>query len=179
MLKSASEKPWHLSNIYQISGQEKLADKLVANSSCDQVYFCNSGSESIETAFKIVRRYFNAKKDNQKTDIISFENAFHGRTFAAICAGGSKKIKEGYEPLIKSFKNIALKYSENIEYFSKKITDKTAAVILEPIQGEGGIHIFSNKFLKDLALLCKKREILLIVDEVQSGIGRTGKILCL
>ncbi|MBT4878963.1 MAG: aspartate aminotransferase family protein [Alphaproteobacteria bacterium] len=174
-LKKAADKPWHVSNLYEIEGQVELASKLVENSACDQVFFCNSGAEAIETAVKIIRKHYHSKKQYQKKEVITFEHAFHGRTMTAISAAGSKKYQDGYAPLLPGFRYLSLK-NLTIEKVAKEINSKTAALIIEPIQGEGGVHVFSNKFLKDLAKLCKEKKIIFGVDEVQCGMGRTGKI---
>jgi acetylornithine/N-succinyldiaminopimelate aminotransferase len=173
ILKKSACLPWHVSNIFKISGQVELAQKLVDNSCCDQVFFCNSGTEAIEAAIKIVRKYNSLKKSN-RNEIITFENAFHGRSMSAISAGGTDKYKEGYEPLLPGFKNVPLVDAE-ISKFKKYITKNTAAVALEPIQGEGGVYSFSKKFLNDLQKLAKEKGFLIIADEVQCGVGRSGK----
>jgi len=174
MIKAA-KKPWHVSNLYEISGQHELATKLVSNSSCDQTFFCNSGTEAIETAIKIIRKYYTSKKQAHKKEIITFEHAFHGRTIAAISAAGSAKYKEGYAPLLEGFVHISLE-DLNIAKVKKAVNKNTAAILIEPIQGEGGVHVFSNKFLKELELLCTDKKIIFAVDEVQCGVGRTGKL---
>jgi acetylornithine/N-succinyldiaminopimelate aminotransferase len=174
-LQKAALKPWHVSNLYEIEGQFKLAQQLVQHSSCDQVFFCNSGAEAIETAIKIIRKYYHSKKLYQKKEIITFEHGFHGRTFAAISAAGSKKYQEGYAPLLPGFRYVKTK-NLTIEKLAKEINSKTAAIFIEPIQGEGGVHVFDHKFLQDLAKLCQAKKIILGVDEVQCGMGRTGKI---
>lgn len=173
-LKKAAEKPWHISNLYEISGQQDLAEKLVQNSSCDQVFFCNSGTEAIETAIKIIRKYFNSKEKSKKKKILTFEHAFHGRTLAAISASGNKQYQEGYEPLSPGFINVPLKNATK-DKISKYITDDIAAILIEPIQGEGGVNVFTKNFLKELEKICRTKKILLVVDEVQCGVGRTGK----
>ncbi len=173
-LIDVAKKPWHISNLYQIPSQEKLATKLAKISGLAKVFFCSSGAEAVETSIKIVRKYFNSQKNNKKTEILSFENAFHGRTMGAMSAGGSKSIQEGYQPLLKGFRNIKIS-DANEKSIEKHLNDKTAAIILEPIQGEGGIFTFDKKFFVTLAKLCKKKNILLILDEIQSGAGRTGK----
>ena len=174
-LISAATKPWHVSNMYNISGQAILAKKLTDNSSCDQVFFCNSGTEAIEAAIKFTRKYFVFNKQTEKRNILTFENAFHGRTIGALSASGKKEYQEGYKPLLENFINIPLDKA-NINNISKFIDQNTAAILIEPIQGEGGIHVFPNNFLKKLETICKTHNILLIADEVQCGIGRTGKL---
>jgi len=174
-ITKAAKKPWHVSNLYEISGQTELAEKLVKHSSCNQTFFCNSGTEAIETAIKIIRKYYSAKKQASKKEIITFEHAFHGRTIAAISAAGSKKYQEGYAPLLEGFKTVSLK-DLDIDQVKKAVNKNTAAILIEPVQGEGGVHVFPNKFLKDLEILCKEKKIILAVDEVQCGVGRTGKL---
>lgn len=173
-LCDAAQKPWHVSNLYNIPGQKELANKLVNNSSCDQVFFCNSGTESVEAAIKIIRKYHHSNKTG-KQNIITFENAFHGRTIAAISASGNKKHREGYAPLLQGFINVP-EQDSNSNGIKKYIDDTIAAVIIEPIQGEGGVNVFAPEFLKELEDICKKNGIILVVDEVQCGIGRTGKL---
>ena len=174
-MQEYASKPWHISNLYKIPGQESLAQKLVDNTGLDFVYFCNSGAEAVETAIKIVRKFNHINKTG-KTEILTFEYGFHGRTIGAISAAGSPKYQEGYHPLLPGFKVIPFDECHDIDAISKHISDNTSAIMLEPIQGEGGINVFSNSLLEGLAKLCKKREIALIFDEVQCGIGRTGKL---
>ncbi len=174
-ITKAAKKPWHVSNLYHIAGQENLAQKLVANSSCDQVFFCNSGAETIETAVKIIRKNAAASNNPKRHKIITFEHAFHGRTMTAISAGGSKKYQEGYAPLVSGFVNVPLKHAKFPE-LKKYVKADVAAIALEPIQGEGGVNVFSKKFLKELYEFCQAEKILLLVDEVQCGMGRTGKL---
>jgi acetylornithine/N-succinyldiaminopimelate aminotransferase len=174
-LKNAANYPWHVSNLYKIPGQEQLAQKLVDNTGLDYVYFCNSGAEAVETAIKIVRKY-NHDNNTNKTEILTFEYAFHGRTIAAISAAGSEKYQQGYAPLLPGFTVINSKHHDDIMAVGEYISDKTSAIILEPIQGEGGINVFSKQFLQDLSKLCQAKNIALIFDEVQCGIGRTGKL---
>lgn len=174
-LQQAALLPWHISNLYNIPGQQKLAKKLVSNSSCDQVFFCNSGTESIETAIKIIRQYFYHHNKTQKKNILTFEHAFHGRTIAAISACGNKDYQQGYAPLLPGFINVPLK-DANVENISSYIDDTIAAIIIEPIQGEGGVNVFPKEFLKLLEKISIENNIILVVDEVQCGIGRTGKL---
>jgi acetylornithine/N-succinyldiaminopimelate aminotransferase len=174
-LSIALTKPWHVSNLYNISGQQDLAKKLCDNSSCDQVFFCNSGAEAIEAALKFTRKYFSVKNQTHKKNILTFENAFHGRTIGALSASGNAEYQKGYEPLLPNFIKVPLAKANtcNIDGF---IDNNLAAILIEPIQGEGGIYNFSKDFLQKLALICKEKNILLIADEIQCGIGRTGKL---
>ncbi|MBT4922810.1 MAG: aspartate aminotransferase family protein [Rickettsiales bacterium] len=174
-LQDAATFPWHVSNLYKIPGQEQLAQKLVDNTGLDYVYFCNSGAEAVETAIKIVRKY-NHDNNTNKTEILTFEHAFHGRTIAAISAAGSEKYQQGYAPLLPGFTVIPSVHHNDIEAVEGYVSEQTSAIMLEPIQGEGGINVFSQKFLQSLSKLCQARNIALILDEVQCGVGRTGKL---
>ena len=164
----------HISNLFQIKPQIEVAKILAENSlnGKGQVFFCNSGAEANETAIKLARKYFYTKGVN-KYEFISFKNSFHGRTLATITATGQPKYQEGFEPLPEGFK-----YAEinNIKSVKELITDKTAGIIIEIIQGEGGINPVEMEFIEELYNLTRKKNILLIVDEVQTGIGRTGKL---
>ena len=170
-LKNAVNKVWHLSNLYTINGQKELADKIVSNSFAEKVFFTNSGTESIECLIKVVRKYFNHIKKPKKYRIITFEGAFHGRTFAGLAAGNQKKHLDGFGPHLDGFDQVSF---GNIEDLKRSITDHTAAILLEPIQGEGGIRPFSESFIYEVKKICQQNEILLCFDEVQTGIGRTG-----
>ncbi len=171
-LKNQGEKLWHVSNIYGIKEQEKLAMRLVENTFAQAVFFTNSGTEAIECALKTARHYFFDKGEANKTDIITFSGAFHGRTFGAIAAGGNESYLEGFGVPLAGFKQIA---PNNINNVKKLIDENTAAILIEPIQGEGGVNIIENSFLQDLRKICDENDLLLILDEVQSGYGRTGK----
>lgn len=166
--------PWHVSNLYQIQGQNDLAQKLVDNSCLDSVFFCNSGAEAVETAIKIIRKNFAAKGSN-KHEILTFEHGFHGRTMAAISASGAAKYKEGYAPLLPGFKSVPLA-NLDISALDKYVTEETAAIMLEPIQGEGGIYEFSPEFLKQVREYSIAKDLILVFDEIQCGMGRTGKL---
>ncbi|MAR79559.1 MAG: acetylornithine transaminase, partial [Rhodospirillaceae bacterium] len=172
-LKNAVDNVWHLSNLYTINGQKELADKIVKNSFAETVFFTNSGTESIECLIKIVRKYFNHIKKPNKYRIITFEGAFHGRTFAALSAGKQKKHLDGFGPHLKGFDQVSF---GDIDELKKSITDDTAAILLEPIQGEGGIRVFPKSFIYEVKKICEQYEILLCFDEVQTGIGRTGSL---
>ena len=171
-LYKQSKKIWHVSNAFQISEQEELAKKLVKLTFADKVFFCNSGAESVETAIKIARAYHQIKKRKKKFKIITIKGSFHGRTLAAISASGQKKMVDGFKPLLDGFVQVEFGNHELIE---KAIDNQTAAIMIEPILGEGGIKVIPNQCLEGLRKLCNKKKILLIFDEVQSGIGRTGK----
>ena len=161
----------HISNFYLSKPQVELSEKLIGLSGLDRVFFANSGAESIEGAIKIARKY--AHSIGRGGDIISFEGAFHGRTMATLAATGKKQMQEGFEPIPAGFKQVPFNDDKAVH---KAINKETAAIIIEPIQGEGGINVVDSSFLKDLRHLCNEHDIVLIIDEVQSGIGRTGKM---
>lgn len=164
---------WHVSNLFQIPNQQE-AGKLITDNSCgDAVFFCNSGAEANEAAIKLARRYQQLVKQNGRFEIITFEQSFHGRTLATLTATGQAKVKEGFAPLPGGFKTIPL---NDYAVLESAISDQTAAVMLELVQAEGGIHPVDADYLNKLAALCKKEGILLIVDEIQTGMGRTGKL---
>jgi acetylornithine/N-succinyldiaminopimelate aminotransferase len=166
-------KLWHTSNLYEIPGQTRLAERLVAASFADKVFFTNSGAEALECAIKTASRYHYVKGHQERFRTITFEGAFHGRTLATIAAGGQQKYLEGYGPKVEGFDQVAF---DDIDAAERAITDETAAILLEPVQGEGGIRDFPVQSLKRLRELCDERGLLLIFDEVQCGIGRTGKL---
>jgi acetylornithine/N-succinyldiaminopimelate aminotransferase len=170
-LKNQAEKLWHVSNIYQGKELENFADDLVKNTFADYVFFCNSGAEAVECGIKMIRRHFYTKNQPQKNRIITFEGAFHGRTIATISAAAKKKYLEGFEPALDGFDNVKF---NDIEAVKKAITDKTAGILIEPIQGEEGIRVADKKFIQELKKLCEENDLLLFFDEVQCGMGRTG-----
>ena len=172
VLNKQAKKLWHLSNAFKITEQEELAKKLVKLSFADKVFFCNSGAESIEAAIKIARAYHQIKRKKNKFKIITIKGSFHGRTLAAISASGQKKLVEGFKPLLEGF--FQVNFGDH-KSFEKAIDSKTAAIMVEPILGEGGVKVIPNVCLEGLRKLCDKKKILLIFDEVQCGIGRTGK----
>ncbi|MGF0537461.1 aspartate aminotransferase family protein [Agrobacterium sp. ES01] len=172
-LKEQADKVWHLSNLYDIPGQEKLAERLTAATFADRVFFTNSGAEALECAIKTARRYHFAKGNPERFHIITFEGAFHGRTIATIAAGGQEKYLEGFGPKAPGFDQVAF---GDIEAVKAAITEETAGILLEPLQGEGGIRLASNAFLRELRALCDEHGLLLMLDEVQCGVGRTGKL---
>ena len=164
---------WHVSNLYEIPGQRRLAERLVANSFADKVFFTNSGAEALECAIKTARRYHYVSGHPERFRTITFEGAFHGRTLATIAAGGQAKYLEGFGPKVDGFDQVPFCDVEAVE---KAITPETAAILIEPVQGEGGIREVSTATLKRLRELCAEHGLLLIFDEVQCGIGRTGKL---
>jgi len=172
-LKAQAEKLWHTSNLYRVAGQEKLAERLVANSFADTAFFCNSGAEAMECAVKMARRYHQAQGAKDKYRVISARNAFHGRTLAMISAGGQDKHLDGFAPRVDGFDHVAF---GNLNEARAAITPQTAAVVVEPIQGEGGIIPADPEYLKGLRAMADEFGLLMIVDEVQTGMGRTGKL---
>jgi acetylornithine/N-succinyldiaminopimelate aminotransferase len=164
---------WHTSNLYRVAGQERLAERLCAETFADKVFFCNSGAEACEGAIKTARRYHFANGNPEMTRIITFKGAFHGRTLATIAAAGNEKYLEGFGPDMPGFDN--LPFGDH-EALLAAITPETAAIMIEPVQGEGGIRVVPNQCLKGLRELCDKHGLLLIFDEVQCGVGRTGKL---
>jgi acetylornithine/N-succinyldiaminopimelate aminotransferase len=172
-LTEQAGKLWHTSNLYQIPQQQALADKLVAATFADTVFFTNSGTESCELAVKMARKYFYEKGQPEKVEIIGFEGSFHGRSSAGIAAAGSEKMTKGFGPLLPGFRHVAW---DDPEALKAAITGETAAILIEPVQGEGGIRPLSDQALRDLRALCDEHGLLLILDEVQCGMGRTGKL---
>ncbi len=171
-LKEQIDKVIHTSSLYYIENQAKLAGKLVENTCADKAFFCNSGAEANEGAFKLAKIYF-YKKGIEKYEIISLDHSFHGRTLATVAATGQKHYQEPYEPLTPGFKQVTPNSFEAVE---EAVTDKTAAVMIELVQGESGVHPMDIEYAKKLRKLCDDKGILLIVDEVQTGMGRVGKI---
>ena len=172
-LKSQGEKIWHCSNLFKITGQEMVAKKIVKNSFASNVFFCNSGAEAVEAGVKVVRKYFNSK-NTKKYKILCAKNSFHGRTYAAISSSGKSKLTEGFEPVLAGFKQVDF---NDIDDLKKKIDNETGAIMIETVQGEGGIVPAKKSYLRELQKLAKKNELLLFFDEVQCGVGRTGKFL--
>lgn len=172
-LKAQADKVWHLSNLYEVPGQETLGRRLTEATFADKVFFTNSGAEALECAIKTARRYHYAKGYPGKFHVITFEGAFHGRTLATIAAGGQEKYLEGFGPKAPGFYQVPF---NDIDAVKDAITEETAAILIEPVQGEGGIRVVSNEFLRELRALCDEFGLLLIFDEVQSGVGRTGRL---
>ena len=170
-INNQSKKLWHVSNAFQIPEGEKLARKICQKTFADYVMFQNSGAEATEAAIKVARRYFYSIGKPNKNRILCVKNSFHGRTLAAIYASGSKKMTEGFGPRIGGFDHFRFGDHKSLK---KKITKKTAAIMIEPIMGEGGIKVIPDWCLRELRRLCDKKKILLILDEVQCGISRTG-----
>ncbi len=172
-LTEQAGKLWHTSNLYEIPQQQALADKLVAHTFADTVFFTNSGTESCELAVKMARKYFYDKDQPERVEIITFSGSFHGRSSAGIAAAGSEKMTKGFGPLLPGFVHLEF---EDEEALKAAITDQTCAIMVEPVQGEGGIRPLSDAALKEMRDLCDENGILLILDEVQCGVGRTGKL---
>ena len=170
-IKNQSKKLWHVSNAFQIPEGERLAKKICQKTFADFVMFQNSGAEATEAAIKVARRYFYSIGEPKKNRILCVKNSFHGRTLAAIYASGSTKMTEGFGPKIGGFDHFRFGDHKSLK---KKITKKTAAIMIEPIMGEGGIKVIPDWCLRELRRLCDKKKILLILDEVQCGISRTG-----
>ncbi|MFP3382398.1 aspartate aminotransferase family protein [Tritonibacter sp. SIMBA_163] len=172
-LTSQAQNLWHVSNLYEIPQQQALADKLVSETFADTVFFTNSGTEACELAVKMARKYHFEQGHPEKVEIITFEGSFHGRSSAGIAAAGSEKMTKGFGPLLPGFVHLPWGDAEAVE---AAIDETTAAVLVEPVQGEGGIRPMPDQELKDLRALCDEHGILLILDEVQCGVGRTGKL---
>ena len=171
-MNKQAKKVWHVSNAFIIPEGEKLASKIKKRTFADYVIFQNSGTEATETAIKVARRYFYSIGKPKKNRILCVKNSFHGRTLAAIFASGSKKMTEGFGPKVGGFDHFEF---GNHKSLKKKISNKTAAIMVEPIMGEGGIKVIPGWCLRELRKICNKKKILLILDEVQCGVGRSGK----
>jgi acetylornithine/N-succinyldiaminopimelate aminotransferase len=172
-LKAQAEKVWHTSNLFRIEGQERLAERLVAHSFADRVFFANSGAEAVECAIKTVRKLHAHEGRPERYRMVVFEGAFHGRTLATIAAGGQAKHLDGFGPPADGFDRVA---GPDIDAVRAAIGPETAGVLIEPIQGEGGVRVLPPPFLRALRELCDDAGILLAFDEVQTGIGRTGRL---
>ena len=172
-LTEQAGKLWHTSNLYRVPGQEALSKRLVQLTFADTVFFTNSGVEACECAFKTARRYQYVSGHPERFRILCFEGAFHGRTMAAIAAGGNPKYLEGFGPKVDGFDSIP---PGDLKLVEKAIGPATAAILVEPVQGEGGVRVLAPEFLRGLRKLCDARGLILIFDEVQTGVGRTGKL---
>ena len=166
-------KVWHTSNLYNIPEQQRLADRLVANSFADTVFFCNSGAEAVEASIKLMRKYQSENGKPERYRMISFSGSFHGRTLATISAGASDAHRAGFGPAVDGFDHVAF---GNMNEVRAAVTDATAGIMIEPVQGEGGIRPADPRFLRDLRALCDEEGLQLMFDEVQTGMGRTGKL---
>ena len=172
-LTAQAQKLWHVSNLYQIPEAERVAQRLCDASFADVVFFCNSGAEAMEGCIKMARKYHAVSGAPQRYRIITFEGAFHGRTLATLAAGGQKKYLEGFGPVVEGFDQVPF---GDIEVVKRTIGPETAAILIEPIMGEGGVRVVEPSFLKALRDLCDEHGLLLVFDEVQTGMGRTGHL---
>jgi acetylornithine/N-succinyldiaminopimelate aminotransferase len=172
-LTEQAGKLWHTSNLYRVAGQEKLAERLVAATFADRVFFCNSGAEACEGAIKAARRYHFVSGHPERWRIITCQGAFHGRTLATLAAAGNPKYLEGFGPEAPGFDHVPF---GDLEAVRAAIGPETAAVMVEPVQGEGGVHVGSAEYLQGLRALCDEAGVLLVLDEVQTGVGRSGRL---
>ncbi|MDP6816615.1 MAG: aspartate aminotransferase family protein [Alphaproteobacteria bacterium] len=172
-LKDQADKVWHVSNLYNIDPQTRLAERLTAHSFADRVFFCNSGAEAVEASLKMARIHHSSTGAPERYRVVTVVNAFHGRTLATIAAGGQAKHLDGFGPRVDGFDQVAL---NDLDAAKAAVGPETAAILVEPVQGEGGIHIADKAFLAGLRALCDAAGILLIYDEIQCGMGRTGKL---
>ena len=172
-LTAQAQKVWHVSNLYRIPEGERLAQRLVDNTFADVVFFSNSGAEALEASIKMARRYHAARGQPERFRIVTFEGAFHGRTLATIAAGGQKKYLEGFGPKVEGFDQVPFADDKALE---AAIGPETGAILIEPVQGEGGVRAVPPERLRRLRRLCDERGLLLVLDEVQTGVGRTGKL---
>lgn len=172
-LTEQAQKVWHVSNLFEVPEAERLAQRLVEASFADVVFFANSGAEANEACIKMARKYHAAGGHPERYRIVTFEGAFHGRTLATIAAGGQQKYIDGFGPKVDGFDQVPF---GDLEALKSAITPETAALMIEPIQGEGGLRVVSHEWLRTLRGLCDEHGLLLIMDEVQTGIGRTGKL---
>ncbi len=171
-LKAAADKVWHTSNVFNIPEQERLAARLAEATFADVAFFTNSGAEAVECAIKTARRYFWAKGEPERYEIIGFTGSFHGRTLGTIAAGGNEHYLEGFGPPNPGFKHARPNDIASVEAL---VTPQTCAILIEPVQGEGGCTVMTTEFMQALRALCDRHGMLLILDEVQSGYGRTGR----
>ena len=172
-LEEQARKVWHVSNLYEIPEGERAAKRLCEASFADYVFFCNSGAEAMECAIKVARKYQSASGKPERYRIIAFEGSFHGRTLATLSAAGNEKYLKGYAPNVEGFEQVPF---GNLNEVRGRITPETAAILIEPVQGEGGMRAANAQFLKDLRTVCDEFGLLLMFDEVQCGMGRTGKL---
>lgn len=172
-IQEQAAKLWHVSNLFRVPEQEKLAQRLVDHSFADRAFFCNSGAEANEGAVKMARKYWSAKGQPEKFRVITFDGAFHGRTLAMLAATNNRKYLDGFGPKVDGFDHVPL---NDLKALKAAITPETAAVMLEPVQGEGGIRTVPTETLRAIRQICDEHRLLLILDEVQTGMGRTGKL---
>src|SRR5215208_6626015 len=172
-IATQAHKAIHISNLFRVPEQEALGDRLCAATFADYVFFCNSGAEAMEGAIKTARKFQAVNGHPERYRIVTFEGAFHGRTLATLAAGGQKKFIEGFGPVMEGFDQVAF---GDLEATKRAIGPETAAILIEPIMGEGGVRVVPHEFLRALRQLCDSHELLLIFDEVQTGVGRTGEL---
>ena len=172
-IQKQAETLLHVSNLYHIEPQSQLAEQLTSLCFAEKFFFCNSGTEAIESAIKLARKFSFDQGHTDRIEIITMHNSFHGRSMGALSATAQKKFHTGFQPLLPGFKYVPF---NNIQAVKKVISKKTCAILVEPVQGEGGVNVSTPSYLKDLKSLCKKNDLLLIFDEVQTGFGRTGKL---
>jgi acetylornithine/N-succinyldiaminopimelate aminotransferase len=172
-LAEQSQKLWHVSNLYEIPESERAAARLCAASFADVVFFCNSGAEAVEGAIKCARKYQSANGAPERYRIVTFEGAFHGRTLATLAAGGQKKYLDGFGPPVEGFDQVPF---ADLDAVKRVVGEETAAIMIEPLMGEGGVRTVEPSFLRALRELCDEHGLLLVFDEVQSGMGRTGEL---
>ncbi|ARQ02776.1 aspartate aminotransferase family protein [Pseudorhodoplanes sinuspersici] len=172
-LTDQAHKLWHVSNLFQMPEAEKLAKRLCSASFADVVFFANSGAEAMEAAIKTARKFHAANGQPERVGIITFEGAFHGRTLATLAAGGQQKYLEGFGPVAGGFTQVAF---GDLDAVKKAITPETAAIIMEPVQGEGGVRVVPGEFMRAMRELCDEHGLMLVFDEVQTGLGRTGEL---
>jgi len=172
-LAEQAQKVWHVSNLYQVPEAERVAQRLCEASFADVVFFCNSGAEAMECAIKMLRKYQSANGAPERYRVITFEGAFHGRTLATLAAGGQKKYLDGFGPVVDGFDQVPF---GDLEATKRAVTSETAAILIEPIMGEGGVRVVEAAFLRALRELCDQNRLLLVFDEVQTGMGRTGEL---
>ncbi len=168
-----AKKLWHVSNLFQIPGQQKLAERLVANSFADTVFFNNSGAEAVELSLKVARKFQSETGHPERYRIIGCHGSFHGRSFATLAAAGAEGYLKGFGPVMDGFDHVAF---NNLNEMRAAVTNETAAILVEPVQGEGGVRAPSADYLKGLRAICHEFGLLLVYDEVQCGMGRTGKL---
>jgi acetylornithine/N-succinyldiaminopimelate aminotransferase len=168
-----AQKLWHVSNLFQIPGQQRLAERLVANSFADTVFFNNSGAEAVELAIKVARKYQSHAGHPERYRVIGCHGSFHGRSFATLAAAGAEAYLKGFGPVMDGYDHVAF---NNLNEMRAAVTDETAAILVEPVQGEGGVRAPSSDYLKGLRAICDEYGLVLVFDEVQSGMGRTGKL---
>ncbi len=174
-LMEQAQKVWHVSNLYEIPEDARAAQRLCDACFADVVFFCNSGAEAMEGAIKCARKYQSANGHPERYRIITFEGAFHGRTLATLAAGGQKKYLEGFGPVVEGFDQVPF---GDLEAVKRAIGTETAAILIEPLMGEGGVRVVEPSFLRALRELCDQHGLMLVFDEVQSGMGRTGELFC-